>query len=120
MRNVSIVLAFALTITGFFAACSKSGGGGSGGGGSNPDCSTTQSFSTKVNPIIQANCTNAGCHDATSSNGPGALITYQRIFDNRAAIRSAVQSGLMPKDHALSAAQKTAIICWIDQGAANN
>jgi hypothetical protein len=27
---------------------------------------------------------------------------------------------LMPKDHSLTPAQKTAIICWIDQGAPNN
>ena len=115
MRNISIVLA--LTITGFFAACSKSGGGGSA---PPPTCTTTQSFSTNVNPIIQANCAISGCHDAVSSNGPGALITYQRIADNKTAIRTAVNTGQMPKNGSLSAEQKNAIICWIDQGAPNN
>jgi hypothetical protein len=118
MRKILIVSALAMT--GIFVACSKSDGGGGGGTPTPPSCTTTQSFSTTVNAIIQGNCTNAGCHNATSTNGPGALTTYQKIFDNRTAIRSAVQSGLMPKNGSLSSTQKSAILCWIDQGAPNN
>ncbi len=116
MKKTIVVLA--IVVIGVVAGCSKSSGGG--GGGAPVTCTGTQSFSADVNPIIQANCTSSGCHDATSSNGPGALMTYQRIFDARALIRSAVNSGTMPKNGSLSAAQRAAIICWIDSGAPNN
>ena len=86
------------------------------------DCSgTAKSFSTDVNPIIQATCTsNSGCHGSGSNNGPGELLTYSEIFNARSSIRSAVVSGLMPKTGSLTSAQKNAIICWIDNGASNN
>jgi hypothetical protein len=111
------IIALSIVIATGLAACSKSSGGG------NPapvTCSSTPSFSSTVNPIIQATCTSSGCHDAVSSNGPGALITYQRIFDVRASIRTAVNNGTMPKNGSLTNAQKTAILCWIDGGAPNN
>lgn len=115
MRKTFIALT--VIIITVLAACSKS----SGGGNTAPiTCSSTPSFASSVNPIIQANCTGSGCHDATSSNGPGALITHQRIFDARTSIRAAVISGSMPKNGSLTTAQKTAIVCWIDGGAPNN
>jgi len=86
------------------------------------DCSgTAKSFSTDVNPIIQATCTtNSDCHGSGSNNGPGELLTYSEIFSSRSSIRSAVASGSMPKTGSLTTAQKNAIICWIDNGAPNN
>ena len=85
------------------------------------DCSGgAKSFVTDVNPIIQANCTSSGCHSSGSNNGPGALTTYQQIFNARTSIRAAVASGTMPQGGSLSASQKNAILCWIDNGAANN
>jgi len=86
------------------------------------DCSgTAKSFSTDVNPIIQATCTtNSGCHGSGSNNGPGELLTYSEIFSSRSSIRSAVASGSMPKTGSLTTAQKNAIICCIDNGAPNN
>jgi len=86
------------------------------------DCSgTAKSFSTDVNPIIQATCAiNSGCHGSGSNNGPGELLTYSEIFSSRSSIRPAVASGSMPKTGSLTTAQKNAIICWIDNGAPNN
>jgi len=83
-------------------------------------CNGTKSFSSDVNPIIQSVCATSGCHNAPSTNGPGALTNYQQVFNARADIRSAVASGIMPKNTNLSAAQKSAILCWIDSGASNN
>lgn len=100
-------------------ACSKNNNGGGSGGGTN--CSSVpKSFSADVNPIIQNFCNTAGCHAAGSTNGPGPLTNYNQVFANRAAIRSAVESGRMPQGSALTAAQKNSIICWIDSGAPNN
>ena len=89
---------------------------------SSTDCSgTAKSFSADVNPIVQATCTtNSGCHGSGSNNGPGELLNYSQIFSARSSIRSAVASGSMPKTGSLTAAQKNAIVCWIDNGASNN
>ena len=85
------------------------------------DCSgEAKSFATDINPIIQANCTSSGCHNTGSNNGPGALTSYQQIFNARSSVRAAVASGSMPQGGSLSATQKNAIICWIDNGSSNN
>lgn len=112
-------------------ACSKgssgsSSGTGNNGGGSGADTAsecggTTKSYASDVSPIIQTNCaTNSGCHGSGSSNGPGPLLTYTEVFNNRTAIRSAIASGIMPKNGTLSTTQKNIIFCWIDSGASNN
>lgn len=79
-----------------------------------------KSFATNVNPLIQTFCNQAACHNNGSTNGPGPLTNYSQVFNNRTAIRSAVQSGLMPQNTTLTVAQKNTIICWIDSGAPNN
>ena len=86
------------------------------------DCSgPAKSFSVDINPIIQTFCaTGSNCHGSASNNGPGELIAYSEIFNAHAQIRSAVLSGIMPKNGSLTAAQKNAIICWIDNGSSNN
>lgn len=80
----------------------------------------TKSFAANVNPIIQSFCNQPSCHASGSVNGPGPLTNYTQVFNARSAIRSAIQSGLMPQNATLTAAQKNAIICWIDNGAPNN
>ncbi|HEX6333099.1 MAG TPA: hypothetical protein VFZ78_02670 [Flavisolibacter sp.] len=88
--------------------------------GTGLDCSTPKSFANDVNPIIQSSCALTGCHASGSNNGPGALTTYQQVFDHRTSIRNAVASGAMPKNGSLTTAQKNAVLCWIDSGAPNN
>jgi hypothetical protein len=88
---------------------------------SNNCSSSPKSFAADVNPIIQSSCaTNNGCHGTGSLNGPGPLLTYTQVFNARFAIKSAVASGSMPKNGSLTSAQKSAIICWVDNGAPNN
>jgi len=86
------------------------------------DCSgTPKSFATDVTPIFQSSCaTDLDCHGAGSTSGPGPLINYSQIFNSRVLIRQAVLSGEMPQDKKLSSAEKNVILCWIDNGAANN
>jgi len=86
------------------------------------DCSgPAKSFVTDVSPVFQTSCTiNSGCHGTGSSNGPGLLLNYSQVFNARVDIRSAVASGHMPLNSTLTATQKNAILCWIDNGAPNN
>lgn len=85
------------------------------------DCSTAKSWSSDVSPVILSSCSySSGCHASGSSKGPGALVTYQQVYNNRAAVRSSVVSGRMPEQGSLSAAALSAIVCWFDAGAAEN
>jgi hypothetical protein len=98
----------------------NTGGGGTTNNNNNNTCTGTKSFANDVSTIIQTVCAVSGCHDASSTNGVGPLTNYQLVFKSRTNIRSAVSSGTMPKTGSLSADQKNAIICWIDQGAKDN
>lgn len=115
------VLLFVVASVFVFVSCSKSSGGGTTTPtGFVPDCSTAKTFSGDVLPIISSTCAAAGCHASGSFNGPGALTNYSQVSAAKSAIRSAVAAGTMPKTGSLSSAQKSAIVCWIDAGAANN
>jgi hypothetical protein len=99
-------------------SCSK------GGNTPNPpsfDCSgPAKSWATDVSPIIQTFCNQSTCHDVASNNGPGPLTNYAQVFSARSLIKTQVAAGLMPQNTTLTLAQKTAIVCWIDNGAPNN
>lgn len=106
-----------VVVAGFLFACKK------GGDSTNTvECSgPAKSFSADIIPIIQSSCAmDADCHGSNSISGPGSLLNYQQVFNARLAIRSAVLSGEMPKDASLTTSEKNAIICWINNGAANN
>lgn len=79
-----------------------------------------KTFATNVNPIIQTYCNQPSCHTSGSVNGPGPLTNYTQVFNARSAIRSAIQSGLMPQNATLTTSQRNTIICWIDNGAPDN
>lgn len=118
-----IGVAFVIALVLF--ACSKSTDTtmkNSNNPGGSVDCSgVANSFLVNVNPIIQSTCaTGSSCHGTGSINGPGELRTYAEISNAHVDIRSAILSGLMPKNGSLTNAQKNMIICWIDNGALNN
>jgi uncharacterized membrane protein len=110
-----VVLSIALIIS-----CTKSNDSNNNHTTNNVTCTGTKLFSSDVSPIIQSICANSGCHDASSTNGVGPLTNYQQVFNSRTSIRSAVASGIMPKNTTLTSDQKNAILCWIDSGASNN
>ena len=117
MKNIHLYLS-ALALLFFVVSCSKSSTGTSG-----PviTCDgTTKTFAVDVNPIIQSFCNQPNCHASGSSNGPGPLTNYTQVFNARSVVRSAVASGLMPRNTTLTTAQKTAVVCWIDNGGPNN
>ena len=90
-----------------FASCAKSADSSS----YTPDCSgTAKTFSKDANPVISSSC--SSCHSQYS--------TYSQIVASKASIRSSIVGGTMPKGATLTAAQKNAVVCWIDNGAPNN
>ena len=86
------------------------------------DCSgPPKSYATDVKPVLQSTCNDdSGCHGTGSSNGPGPLINYAQVFSARLSVRSAILSRVMPLNGSLSASQRNAILCWIDNGAPDN
>lgn len=87
----------------------------------NVDCSTTKSYASDVAPVIASSCSyNSSCHGTGSNKGPGALVSYQQLYNYRNSIRQAVVSGSMPESGNLSSASLSAIVCWIDAGALDN
>ncbi|HEX5652824.1 MAG TPA: hypothetical protein VFX58_07110 [Chitinophagaceae bacterium] len=115
MKKMLTILAVSVFMV---AACSKTTTNNPEPG----DCNgTAKSFAADVSPVIQSSCAiGSGCHGSGSQNGPGVLANYSQVSSARTAIRSAIISGRMPVNGSLSAAQKNAIICWIDNGAPNN
>ncbi|MBS1512575.1 MAG: hypothetical protein JST86_17145 [Bacteroidetes bacterium] len=83
----------------------------------NPPCDTDPSYSTQVKSIFISNCTASGCHDGVDLPSLG---DYTVARDAAQQIRDAVSRGIMPKNATLTAADKAAILCWIDNGAKNN
>lgn len=105
--NMKKLLIVVLISIGIWSGCSKD----STTDTYTPSCNgTVRSYTTDVAPIIQSAC--AGCHQN--------FTTYSQLFAARMSVRSMVVSGQMPQGGILSTAQKDAIVCWIDNGAANN
>ena len=102
------------------SSCSKEGSD-SNPTNNNIDCSgAPKTFSGDVNPLVQSVCNMPSCHASGSTNGPGPLTNYTQVFNARTQIRSAISSGFMPQDRTFTSAQKSAFICWIDNGAQDN
>ena len=124
MKRKLISALFFLTVILITAGCSKEADDPGTGGGvvGNLDCNTVTNklFAADVNPIIQSTCNRSGCHAAGSTNGPGPLTTYAEIYNARVQVRSVMSLGTMPPGGALTYAQRSYIICWIDSGAPNN
>lgn len=103
MKKLIVVLLLGI---GVWASCSKD----TTTTAYTPSCSgTAKSYKTDVAPLIQSYCGN--CHN---------YGTYSKLYASRSSVRSMIVSGQMPQGGSLTTAQKDAIVCWMDNGAANN
>jgi hypothetical protein len=75
-----------------------------------PSCTTTQSYSINVKPLIQNSC--VSCH--------GGYGNYTGAKSSGLSIRASIVNGSMPKGSTFSEDQKNTIVCWIDAGCPNN
>ena len=118
MKRVTRILVAASAFLLF--ACQKSSST-SGGNTTTNNCTSTPSYASTVSALFTSKCaTNSGCHGTGSNAGPGALTTYAQIYNARVSCNSSISSGSMPKGMTLSAADKTALLCWFAGGAPNN
>lgn len=114
MKSKLNKLIFSLAFSIILNACSKSSSNNSA---ASTTCNPNTSFSATILPLFNTSCNTNGCHDG---NNAAALNVYQVIHDNATQIRASVSTGRMPKDKPLSATDKNAILCWIDNGSKNN
>ncbi len=86
------------------------------------DCSTiSSSFAANIKPIIDANCTSSGCHNAGSTNGDFTIYNGIKGKANNGSLEKRVLVKKdMPASGALSLDDRKKIKCWIDNGAPNN
>jgi hypothetical protein len=123
-KSTFVCLAILISIT-VTISCSKSSPSNNNGGGSQGrifSCAgITPKFGADVQSIFTSLCaTNSNCHASGSTNSGGAFTNYNEINAKKSNIRSAILSGSMPQSGTISQTQINAIICWIDNGAANN
>jgi hypothetical protein len=110
------------TTSGSGGAATSAGGtttGGSGGAAGG-NTSTTVSYAATIAPLMKANCATSGCHSGSDQIAGIALDTYANVSTNAGAADTAIQSGSMPPDGPLSAAQQKAFHDWVTAGAPNN
>jgi len=112
------------------------GGGGTGGGGVVPPTSTCSPdsvyFVNDIMPLLASKCAMSGCHDNITHAEGVNLTTYNNIIRYlvpgdatqsklyRVVIRTDNERMPPPPAPAFTAAQKTLLQKWINQGAKNN
>ena len=79
-------------------------------------------YTQDIAPIIQKNCSVAGCHVEPNPTGPGVLLnTYSLLVDKAVSgrIKARVldgQGGFMPLGGELKSEEKKLIECWLNNG----
>lgn len=81
------------------------------------------SYMNDVDAIVQAKCSITGCHVAGTGLPDFTIFAefQARANNNPGGVRQRVKTDDMPRSGgALSAEEKAALFCWIDEGALNN
>lgn len=86
-------------------------------------CETTGvTWSTMVQPLIQARCATSGCH-VSGGLGPGDFTQYANVkakVDDGRFQAEVIQAGSMPPSGRLAPCDIQKLQVWIDAGAPNN
>lgn len=88
-------------------------------------CADTISFAGFVGPMIEANCSTSGCHDAATASNGYNLEGHLNISTNAQAILNVInhESGVVAMPYFQPKLSDTIIqqfFCWVDQGALDN
>lgn len=76
------------------------------------------SFKYEILPIFKQNCALNGCH--LDSNRLTNFTDYASVTVSFSKIQQYLLSGFMPLNRVIAAADKNAILSWIDSGMPNN
>jgi len=84
-------------------------------------CDTTAvSFAAKVKPILDNNCTTAGCHSGSFPAGNVDLTTVAGAQTHADRIVFRTKAGTMPPSGALNSCFVNTLDAWVNQGKAAN
>ena len=89
------------------------------------ECVEEVSYSAKIQPVIELNCSTSGCHDAAAQGGVN-LVSYIGVSANADKILNVIQLeegnvDLMPLGGPrLADSTIEQFNCWIQQGKLNN
>jgi hypothetical protein len=116
MKNISFIL-----LLFFITACSKSNG--TSKSFSSSDCTSTISYKTDIQPIMNSYCTS--CHQPGNAKGGYELTTYSGVTSNTNKVLASMlhNSGSEPmpdNGDQLSDDLLKKMYCWVNQGAKNN
>jgi len=116
MKKIFLILGLFL-----IASCSKSTG--TSKSFSSSDCTSTISYKTVIQPIMNSYCTS--CHQPSNAKGGYALSTYSGVTSNTNKVLASMlhNSGSEPmpdNGDQLSDDLLKKMYCWVNQGAKNN
>ncbi len=116
MKKIFFILGLFL-----IASCSKSTG--TSKSFSSSDCTSTISYKTDIQPIMNSYCTS--CHQPSNAKGGYTLTTYSGVTSNTSKVLASMlhNSGAkaMPENaDQLSDDLLKKMYCWVNQGAKNN
>jgi len=116
MKKIFLILGLFL-----IASCSKSTG--TSKSFSSSDCTSTISYKTDIQPIMNSYCTS--CHQPSNAKGGYALSTYSGVTSNTNKVLASMlhNSGSEPmpdNGDQLSDDLLKKMYCWVNQGAKNN
>ena len=116
MKKIFLILGLFL-----IASCSKSTG--TSKSFSSSDCTSTISYKTDIQPIMNSYCTS--CHQPSNAKGGYTLTTYSGVTSNTSKVLASMlhNSGAkaMPENaDQLSDDLLKKMYCWVNQVAKNN
>ena len=126
MKIISVFSFVALTSMGVFYGCTKDKVSVKKLGTlSATDCTDSISFSAKILPLMQQNCSTTGCHDAGSAASGYVLTSHASISDNADIIYRSIShsAGVQPMPQGADKLNDSLIKnfgCWVLQGKLNN
>lgn len=89
-----------------------------------PECFDSVSYANDVKPLMELNCSTAGCHDASAAGGYN-LSTYSSVSANADRILNVLNhnAGYTPMPmggNKLADSLIQKVECWVKQGALDN
>lgn len=128
MKKIQLILVGVFVLLAFILvpACKKDVGETPAPPAVDPCSTISAKYSADIEPILQTECVNPGCHAAGGGSSGYDLSTYALVkaYADQGRIRARVlegnTNGWMPQGGPLPEASRQKIDCWLKSGAPNN